>query len=48
MGKVKIFCDCGKEIWQELPDKDDYKIGYIEKQAECSDCILKRLREEAN
>lgn len=47
MGKVKIFCECGKEIWQELPDwkKKSLTIWQLERFAMCSDCILEEVKE---
>ena len=47
MGIVKFFCECGKEIWQELDaHRKDMTILEAEKLASCSDCLLKKLREQ--
>jgi hypothetical protein len=45
MAKVKIFCDCGTEIWQDLPDftKDRVTLGEAEALAECSDCVMAKV-----
>ena len=43
MGKVRIFCDCGKEIWDD-PDAvvrlGTYALAQIEREAICSDCLM--------
>ena len=51
MGKVRIFCDCGKEIWDH-PDAVvrlyPMTIPELEKKAECSDCLMDRTLKEYN
>jgi len=47
MGKVKFFCSCGKELWQDL-SKEDKKLLTIEIAEEtciCADCIIKEEHE---
>ena len=47
MGKVKFFCSCGKELWEDL-SKEDKKLLTIEIAEEtciCSDCIIKEEHE---
>ena len=46
---VRFYCNtCGKEIWQEMPEHKQLELTVKEAidQAECSDCLLKRLRKE--
>jgi len=46
---VKFFCKtCNKEIWKGMPQtmKETTTIAEAENQCECSDCLLKRHREE--
>lgn len=47
MAKVKIFCDCGKEIWQELQSyqKKHMSLSKVEENAICSDCFLSQRSE---
>jgi hypothetical protein len=42
-GKVRFFCSCGKEMWQELPeiDKNTLTIQAAEETCICSDCLIK-------
>ena len=49
MGKVKFFCDCGKEIWQEMEQyrKDILTIAAAENGARCADCFLRDWRKKA-
>ena len=47
MSRVRFFCDCGKEIWDELPEyqKSTLTIAEAEASCICSDCILNRVIE---
>jgi len=47
MGTFKIFCDCGREIWTEMADHlmKTVTLADVKKRAECSDCMLARMRE---
>ena len=49
MGKVRIFCDCGKEIWgapEAVVRSQPVRIPDVEREAICSDCLMeKSLRE---
>ena len=47
MGKVRFFCDCGKEIWKGMgeDEKRYITIKYAEDMCICSDCVLKKIRE---
>ena len=45
MGVVKIFCDCGKEIWAQMDkyDRDNATVKHLEETAECADCVMTRV-----
>lgn len=51
MGKIKFFCDCGKEIWQEKEffdfgmNTDCVEIKNLEEEIVCADCVMKETLE---
>ncbi len=47
-GKVKFFCACSKELWQDLDviSKDHLTITMAEQTAICSDCLTKDYDKE--
>ena len=43
MGKVRVFCDCGTELFQEATHlRNSATVRHIESLAVCSDCLLAR------
>jgi hypothetical protein len=46
MGKVRFFCECGKEIWQDISvERKHYlTIKLAEDFAVCSDCVEERIK----
>lgn len=42
-GKVRFFCACGKEMWEELNewDRKHLTIQEAEETCICADCLIK-------
>ena len=44
MAKVLIYCDCGKQIWQDATDlRKVCTIATAEEAAQCSDCVMEQV-----
>lgn len=43
MGNVKFFCDCGREIWQELEFLRTDSVEELNELIVCSDCLLSKI-----
>ena len=43
MGRVRFFCDCGKEMWVDMSREDKRRMTIIdaEEMCVCSDCMRK-------
>ena len=49
MGRVKFYCDCGKELFVLMPEEMKREVTTIkdlERTATCSDCILEEAKKE--
>ena len=47
MGRVKFYCDCGKELFVLMPEemkRETTTIKDLERTATCSDCILEEAK----
>ena len=47
MAIIRIYCECGKEIFQDMPEqmRKTTTIWFLEQVAQCSNCLMKFVAE---
>ena len=49
MGVIKFFCNCGREIWENVSKSETFNndtLGELKLQLICSDCLMTTIQHE--